>query len=197
MSQRVVAPGEPTDRNRPIKPDHTTSDGFVDVGQILQTPRRRNQHPSRLRSQIHPTRRPLLQRPKPITQRNLAPVQLPQQRHLCGSGTGDDRLMVEQLFLDRCGSETMMSHTRNLPPGCDRNRYWERRISKIPTDSSAGTRRPRQTPSATCPQGSRHLPRKERNLLGYSVSLRRRLAVRTAASAASRPLLCSSGALLA
>ncbi len=61
----------------------------------------------------------------PVTECDLAAVEFPQQRHLFTALTGDSRLKIEESLLDRCGGEIVVSHTRNLSTGCDRNRGWD------------------------------------------------------------------------
>ncbi len=71
----------------------------------------------------------------PVTECDLAAVEFPEEGHLFAALAGDSRLKIEEFLLDGCGGEIVVSHTRNLSTGCDRNRCSGRSISRNPVDS--------------------------------------------------------------
>ena len=119
---RVVPAGEPSDRNRPIKPDHTRCDRVLNVGELLEVSDGRNQVPCRLRSDVETATHPLTQRPAPSPGRHLTPINLTQQPYLKGSFWSNHGFTAKQLLLNPIVGGGLDIHTRNLSTRYDRNR---------------------------------------------------------------------------
>jgi hypothetical protein len=119
--QVVVPAGEPSDRNRTIKPDLTRRNRFGDVGELFKTMGCDNQVPCRLRGHVEAPGNPLTKRPAPRPRRHLTTINLTQQHHLRRPLSSNHRFTAKQLSLDLVDGGGLYIHTRNLSHGCDRN----------------------------------------------------------------------------
>ncbi len=126
--QRVMCGGAPHDpgsrqcRTRPLRPErHTSRDGPKKGGPQRSGRTRSSQwrHPS--------SPSPTLQRPVPVTQADLAMIQLTQRRHLPTAFTGNSSFTLEQSSLERIRGEPLRIHIRNVSAAGDRRRCPRRR----------------------------------------------------------------------